>query len=204
MIITLDEPIDTMRSLRRRRDRKETDSNSKSPKVVFFGHNRTNDRSTGASREDTRSISSASPSLEERYDKHRTEKKGTHKLGGKDLATNVIQEISVPIKAGSDLDSVTPNPNDMVDGATTRRAMTQKAVSKDESKLKKIAIRLISGISMVLVFLGFLYMGHVYICSLIFLTEVVLVSESIFGEIRFDTHRVPCILCSLPDTIINS
>lgn len=162
-----------MKSIRRRRNRKGYDSASNSLKS-------NTDRSSGASHEDTKSITSATPSLEERYDKYRTEKKGTTSLGGNDLTTSVIKEITVPIKAReSDLDSMTPNQNTSVNGATIRKAMSAKAISKDESKLKKIAIRLTSGFSMVFVFLGFLYMGHVYICSLILLTEVVLVSESL-------------------------
>jgi len=66
-----------------------------------------------------------------------------------------------------------------------RRAMSGAAVSKDESKLKKIAVRLASGISMVSVFLLLTYSGHIYICALIFLVEVLLFRELV--KVRYNT-----------------
>jgi len=61
---------------------------------------------------------------------------------------------------------------------SSRGSMTDTApVTKDESKLKKMAIRLFSGILMVLIFLAHMYFGHIYLCGLIFFTEVMLFRE---------------------------
>mmetsp|Transcript_14467 Transcript_14467/g.27221 ORF Transcript_14467/g.27221 Transcript_14467/m.27221 type:complete len:597 (-) Transcript_14467:102-1892(-) len=56
---------------------------------------------------------------------------------------------------------------------------------KDESKLHKIFIRLFFGILMVVIFLSHLYMGHVYLCGLIFFTEVMLFRELV--KVRYNT-----------------
>jgi len=66
-----------------------------------------------------------------------------------------------------------------------RRAMSDGAVSKDESKLKKIAVRLTSAISMFSVFLFLMFRGHVYICALIVLVEVLLFRELV--KVRYNT-----------------
>jgi len=58
-----------------------------------------------------------------------------------------------------------------------RKAMTGKEVAKDESKLKKILVRVSSGALMIALFLGCLYMGHVYICGLVALVELLLFRE---------------------------
>jgi hypothetical protein len=47
---------------------------------------------------------------------------------------------------------------------------------EDESKIKRMATRLISGWLMVGTFVGTMYLGHIYMCTLIFLVEVALVS----------------------------
>lgn len=66
-----------------------------------------------------------------------------------------------------------------------RRAMSGGSVSKDESKLKKIGIRLASGFSMAFVSLFFVFQGHVYICALIFLVEILLFRELV--KVRYNT-----------------
>jgi len=50
---------------------------------------------------------------------------------------------------------------------------------------KKILIRLISGVSMVGVFVSFMFCGHIYICTLIFLTEIMLFRELV--KVRYNT-----------------
>jgi len=56
-----------------------------------------------------------------------------------------------------------------------RSAMSATAVSQDENRKRKIATRVISGMIMVSVFLLFIYLGHFYICTMIFLMEAALV-----------------------------
>jgi phosphatidate cytidylyltransferase len=58
-------------------------------------------------------------------------------------------------------------------------------VKRDESKMHKIFIRLFFGILMVMIFLSHLYMGHVYLCGLIFFTEVMLFRELV--KVRYNT-----------------
>jgi len=66
-----------------------------------------------------------------------------------------------------------------------RKAMSNTAVAKDESKLKKIAIRVLSGFSMGAVAISFLLAGHIYICALIFFVEVLLFRELV--GVRYNT-----------------
>lgn len=68
---------------------------------------------------------------------------------------------------------------------TAAAAATAAANSRDESKLQKIFIRLFFGILMVVIFLSHLYMGHVYLCGLIFFTEVMLFRELV--KVRYNT-----------------
>ncbi len=66
-----------------------------------------------------------------------------------------------------------------------RRAMSNSSIKKDESKLRKILIRLLSGILMVTTFVTVMYCGHIYLCTLIFFTEVMLFKELI--TVRYNT-----------------
>ena len=54
---------------------------------------------------------------------------------------------------------------------------SQTQVAKAEGKKRKIAIRVISSVLMIGTFLGLTYMGHVYICLLVALVELLLVSS---------------------------
>jgi len=76
-----------------------------------------------------------------------------------------------------------------------RRAMSNESIKKDESKLKKMLVRLLSGVLMVSVFLLFLFSGHFYICTLIFFTEVILFRELV--KVRYNTW-LPIIENSIP------
>mmetsp|Transcript_8605 Transcript_8605/g.14950 ORF Transcript_8605/g.14950 Transcript_8605/m.14950 type:complete len:508 (-) Transcript_8605:148-1671(-) len=58
-----------------------------------------------------------------------------------------------------------------------RRQMSGGAVSKDESRLRKIATRIISSLIMISLFIGILLSGHVYVCALVFVLEVLLFRE---------------------------
>lgn len=66
-----------------------------------------------------------------------------------------------------------------------RRAMSDGAVKKDESKLKKMSVRLFFGFLMVGIFVGTMYCGHIYLCGLIFFTEVMLFRELV--KVRYNT-----------------
>jgi len=59
-------------------------------------------------------------------------------------------------------------------------------VSKDEKRKQKIIIRVISGTFLVLGFLTILYMGHIYICGLVALTELLLFRELV--GVRYNTY----------------
>jgi len=59
----------------------------------------------------------------------------------------------------------------------TRAAMTGSAVAKDESKKAKIIERVFWGVVMVVGFLGTLYAGHIWVCGLVFILEVLLFRE---------------------------
>ncbi len=49
-------------------------------------------------------------------------------------------------------------------------------VAKDENRVRKIFTRVFSGVAILLFFLLMVYLGHIYICFLIFLVECLLVS----------------------------
>lgn len=66
-----------------------------------------------------------------------------------------------------------------------RQEMSNAAIKKDESKLKKIGIRVFFGLLMVFIFQTFMFAGHIYICSLIFFTEVMLFRELV--KVRYNT-----------------
>ena len=53
---------------------------------------------------------------------------------------------------------------------------SQTQVAKSEGKKRKIAVRVVSSVLMIGTFLGLMYMGHVYICVLVALVEMLLVS----------------------------
>jgi len=54
------------------------------------------------------------------------------------------------------------------------------STNHDESRRRKIATRIISGIIMVSVFLLVIYLGHFYICGMIFLMEAALVRYTVY------------------------
>ncbi|KAL9188108.1 hypothetical protein ACHAXT_006486 [Thalassiosira profunda] len=58
-----------------------------------------------------------------------------------------------------------------------RRQMSGTAVSRDESRLRKIATRAASGLVMIGLFAAILLSGHVYVCALVFVLEVLLFRE---------------------------
>jgi len=67
--------------------------------------------------------------------------------------------------------------NDRGGGIPARKAMTGKAVAKDESRMGKVVTRVGWGVVMVAGFLLILYSGHLWVCGLIALLEVALFRE---------------------------
>lgn len=63
---------------------------------------------------------------------------------------------------------------------------TQAQVAKSEGKKRKIAIRVISSVLMIASFLGILYMGHLYICLLVALVEMLLFRELV--KVRYSAY----------------
>jgi len=62
----------------------------------------------------------------------------------------------------------------------------QKKVQEAETKKNKIAIRVISGLSMMACFMVILWMGHLYICALVSLCEILLFRELV--KVRYHVH----------------
>lgn len=79
--------------------------------------------------------------------------------------------------------SISSNNTDSV--SEPRKAMATSEIKKDESKLKKIFIRLFYGFLMVFIFLFHMFSGHIYLCGLIFFTEVMLFRELV--AVRYNT-----------------
>jgi len=69
--------------------------------------------------------------------------------------------------------------------ALPRTAMAKEAVAKDEGRLRKILTRTISALVLMGAFLTFLYIGHVYICALVLLTQIMLFRELV--SVRYNT-----------------
>mmetsp|Transcript_23658 Transcript_23658/g.45024 ORF Transcript_23658/g.45024 Transcript_23658/m.45024 type:complete len:533 (-) Transcript_23658:147-1745(-) len=58
-----------------------------------------------------------------------------------------------------------------------RRQMSASAVSKDESRLRKLLTRILSGLIMISLFIAILLSGHVYVCALVFVLQGLLFRE---------------------------
>ena len=58
-----------------------------------------------------------------------------------------------------------------------RRHMSGGSVHADESRLRKFLTRLVSGLIMISLFVAILLSGHVYVCALVFVLEVLLFRE---------------------------
>ena len=67
-----------------------------------------------------------------------------------------------------------------------RKAMTGEQVAKDESRLTKFLVRLVSAIGMIAVFVGCVYSGHIYTCWVVALSEFLLFRELV--KVRYNTH----------------
>ncbi len=67
-----------------------------------------------------------------------------------------------------------------------RSAMSGSAVKKDETKMRKILTRTFYGVMMVGGFFAVMYAGHVWVCLLIALVEVLLFRELV--KVRYNTH----------------
>jgi len=66
------------------------------------------------------------------------------------------------------------------------KAMSGVDVAKDESRMKKVLIRVGSGGAILATFLGLLYSGHIYVCGLVALIECLLFRELV--RVRYNTH----------------
>ena len=75
-----------------------------------------------------------------------------------------------------------------------RPPMTGKQVAKDESKTRKIMIRILSGAFLLGVFTGSLFMGHLYVCLLVAFVEILLFRELV--RVRYNAY-----FATIEDTI---
>jgi hypothetical protein len=67
-----------------------------------------------------------------------------------------------------------------------RKAMSADQVQQDESKLKKVMVRVVFGFCMFGVFSGSVYMGHLYICLLVAAIEMLLFRELV--RVRYSAY----------------
>ena len=77
-------------------------------------------------------------------------------------------------------------PDPAEDSSGPRKAMSGDAVAKDESKGKKIGIRVFYGALMVIGFLCVLFSGHVYVCLLVCALEFLLFKELV--KVRYNKY----------------
>ena len=74
---------------------------------------------------------------------------------------------------------------------TTPRPMTSRnSVRKDESRVRKIITRIISGVIMISLFIGIILSGHVYVCALVFVLEVLLFRELVTVRYHCNFDRI--------------
>ncbi len=67
--------------------------------------------------------------------------------------------------------------SDSREGIVIRR-FSATPVAKDEGRKRKILVRILSGAMMIGIFLSCTYMGHLYVCGLVALVELLLVSSN--------------------------
>jgi len=67
----------------------------------------------------------------------------------------------------------------------SRSKHMNNSINKDESRFKKIMTRVISGFFIFSLFLAIIQMGHIYICGLIFLVEILVFRELV--KVRYNT-----------------
>ena len=75
-----------------------------------------------------------------------------------------------------------------------RPPMTGTQVAKDESKTRKIMIRILSGAFLLGIFTGSIYMGHLYVCLLVAFVEILLFRELV--RVRYNAY-----FATIEDTI---
>ena len=71
-----------------------------------------------------------------------------------------------------------------------RPMMSQNSIRKDESRLRKIITRIISGLIMISLFIGIILSGHVYVCALVFVLEILLFRELVTVRYHCNFDRI--------------
>jgi CDP-diglyceride synthetase len=77
-----------------------------------------------------------------------------------------------------------------------RKAMSDIEVKKDEKRLQKILIRAISGLTLIIFFMICVYLGHLYVCGLVALSEFLLFRELV--KVRYNTFYKSRIQNTIP------
>ena len=67
-----------------------------------------------------------------------------------------------------------------------RSAMSGEQVAKDEKRAKKLIVRAISGFGLITVFSTCIYMGHVYVCGIVALSQFLLFRELV--KVRYNAY----------------
>ncbi|KAG7353827.1 phosphatidate cytidylyltransferase [Nitzschia inconspicua] len=70
--------------------------------------------------------------------------------------------------------------------AAARPAMSAVQVHKDEQRKKKIAVRALSGAGLIAVFTSCVYMGHLWVCGIVALSEFLLFRELV--KVRYNAY----------------
>jgi phosphatidate cytidylyltransferase len=78
---------------------------------------------------------------------------------------------------------------DTAETATTtaaRKSLSGSQVAKDEQRSKKIMVRAVSGAGLIAVFSSCVYLGHVYVCGVVALSEFLLFRELV--KVRYNAY----------------
>lgn len=73
-----------------------------------------------------------------------------------------------------------------VSSVTNNNKLSRTEVAKDESKLKKIMTRILSGLVLISVFNVCVYSGHIYACLLVLCTEIIMFRELV--KVRYHAN----------------
>jgi len=71
-----------------------------------------------------------------------------------------------------------------------RPMMSPSSIRKDESRVRKIITRIISGVIMISLFIGIILSGHVYVCALVFVLEILLFRELVTVRYHCNFDRI--------------
>jgi len=84
----------------------------------------------------------------------------------------------------------TIQPQEAAQSTTTTITRTASQITKDETKKTKILTRIFSGLIMISTFILILLSGHVYVCALVFILEILLFRELVTVRYNIYFNRI--------------